>query len=130
MIDDEKIKIAANKFCDYGSILESGYRVDGFKKGACWAIKESLKDLWHPIDEEPTLVGEYIVVDILVEGKRKPLAQLYMGGEKPTRSIESFTWITDWKHFIKENDEVKFKGWYYFKDLIQNNYQTIKELED
>lgn len=53
MIDDEKIKIAANKFCDYGSILESGYRVDGFKKGAHWVIDEFLKDLWHPASEEP-----------------------------------------------------------------------------
>lgn len=53
MIDDEKIKIAANKFCDYGSILESGYRVDGFKKGVKWAIEALLKSLQHLAEEEP-----------------------------------------------------------------------------
>lgn len=53
MIDDKKIEITANKLCDYGSIHNSEYRIDGFKKGAKWAIKEFLKDLWHPIEEEP-----------------------------------------------------------------------------
>lgn len=53
MIDDKKINEAANKLCDYGSILSSGYRIDGFKKGAKWAINEFLKDLWHPIEEKP-----------------------------------------------------------------------------
>lgn len=53
MIDDKKIKEAANELCDYGSILSSGYRIDGFKKGVHWAINEFLKDLWHPASEEP-----------------------------------------------------------------------------
>ena len=53
MIDDKKINEAANKLCDYGSILSSGYRIDGFKKGAKWAINEFLKDLWHSIEEKP-----------------------------------------------------------------------------
>ena len=53
MIDDKKIEIAANKLCDYGSIHNSEYRIDGFKKGAKWAIKEFLKDLCHTIEEKP-----------------------------------------------------------------------------
>lgn len=53
MIDDKKINEAANKLCDYGSILSSGYRIDGFKKCAEWMQKEFLKDLWHPIKEKP-----------------------------------------------------------------------------
>lgn len=53
MIDDKKINEAANKLCDYGSILSSGYRIDGFKKGAHWAINKFLIDLWHPIEEKP-----------------------------------------------------------------------------
>lgn len=32
--------LAANKICDYGSIYDSKYRIDGFKKGANWAIQE------------------------------------------------------------------------------------------
>ena len=53
MIDDKKINEAANKLCDYGSILSSEYRIDGFKKGVKWAINDFLKDLLHPANEEP-----------------------------------------------------------------------------
>ena len=53
MINDEKIEVAANKLCDYDSIYNSEYRIDGFKKGAKWAIKQFLKDLCHSIEEEP-----------------------------------------------------------------------------
>ena len=45
IIDKEKIEKAANKFCDYGSVYDSGYRIDGFKKGANWAIQEINKIL-------------------------------------------------------------------------------------
>lgn len=52
MIDDKKIEEAA--FEEYplnsdGNIIGR----NGFKEGAKWAISESLKDLWHPISEEP-----------------------------------------------------------------------------
>ncbi len=40
IFDKEKIEKAANKICDYGSIYDSKYRIDGFKKGANWAIQE------------------------------------------------------------------------------------------
>ena len=40
VFDKEKIEKAANKICDYGSIYDSKYRIDGFKKGANWAIQE------------------------------------------------------------------------------------------
>lgn len=53
MIDEKKIEEAASKLCDYGSIHDSGYRIEGFKKGVNWAIEQFLKDLWHPISEEP-----------------------------------------------------------------------------
>lgn len=29
IIDKEKIEKAANKLCDYGSVYDSGYRIDG-----------------------------------------------------------------------------------------------------
>ena len=47
MIDDKKIEEAANELCDYGSIYDSKCRIDGFKKGANWAIQEILKNLQH-----------------------------------------------------------------------------------
>ena len=40
IIDKEKIEKAANKICDYDSIYDSERRIDGFKKGANWAIQE------------------------------------------------------------------------------------------
>ena len=48
MIDDDKIVKAASKLCDYGSIHDSEYRIEGFKKCAKWMQEEFLKDLWHP----------------------------------------------------------------------------------
>ncbi len=45
IIDKEEIEKAANKLCDYGSVYDSGYRIDGFKKGANWAIQEINKIL-------------------------------------------------------------------------------------
>lgn len=60
MIDDEKINEAASKLCDYGSVYNSEYRIDGFKKGAKWTINEFLKDLWHPASEEPIEFAEVL----------------------------------------------------------------------
>lgn len=59
MIDDKKIEEATR---DY--INKNGYFIKydedpcvdiefAYKEGAKWAISESLKDLWHPISEEP-----------------------------------------------------------------------------
>ena len=36
MIGDKKIKDAASKLCDYGSVYNSEYRIDGFMKCAKW----------------------------------------------------------------------------------------------
>lgn len=47
IIDSKKIEEAANELCDYGSIYDNECRIDGFKKGANWAIQEILKDLQH-----------------------------------------------------------------------------------
>ena len=60
MIDDDKIVKAASELCDYGSIHDSEYRIEGFKKCAKWMQEEFLKDLWHSASEEPKNL-EYIV---------------------------------------------------------------------
>ena len=52
MIDENKIENAATKICDYGSIFDSGFRIDGFKKGANWVMQEILKDLQHLKDKK------------------------------------------------------------------------------
>ena len=53
MIDDDKIVKAASELCDYGSIHDSEYRIEGFMKCAKWIQEEFLKDLWHSTKEEP-----------------------------------------------------------------------------
>ena len=54
MIDDKKIEEAANEYsqdnCGYSYDIE---KLLAFERGAKWAIDEFLKDLWHPISEEP-----------------------------------------------------------------------------
>lgn len=62
MLDDKKINEAANELCDYGSILSSGFRIDGFKKGVHWAISKFLKELWHPTEEIPE-IGKVIIME-------------------------------------------------------------------
>ena len=69
MIDDDKIVKAASKLCDYGSIHDSEYRIEGFKKCAKWIQEEFLKDLWHPASEIPSegkpLIVEYSITDTI-----------------------------------------------------------------
>ena len=60
MIDDDKIVKAASELCDYGSIHDSEYRIEGFKKCAKWMQEEFFKDLWHSASEEPKNL-EYII---------------------------------------------------------------------
>ena len=63
MIDDKKIEYAANKYIETeyarynsGEVEEEMICLmgkDSFKEGAKWAINEFLKNLWHPVSEEP-----------------------------------------------------------------------------
>lgn len=55
MIDKNKVKSAARGYCDatYGTLDRHPLIAEAFKEGANWAINEFLKDLWHPISEEP-----------------------------------------------------------------------------
>ena len=69
MIDDKKINRAAKILCDYGSIYDSEHRINGFKKGAKWAINEFLKNLWHPASEKPDIKQGECCVTCLVKFK-------------------------------------------------------------
>lgn len=55
MIDNKKIEDAAKSLRkDFNDDVTQGFLVEfGFEKGAKWAINEFLKDLWHPLSEEP-----------------------------------------------------------------------------
>ena len=93
--------------------------IDGFNAGAKWAINEFQMDLWHPMQEEPKLVGEEIIIDEFLEGMRYPMVQKYMVGVEFPPTIETIRWISNWDSFLSEIcDEVKMIRWCYFKDLL------------
>lgn len=133
MIDDKKIEeaatIASISDTEKGHVKngyvvsaladhENGYR-EGYIEGAKWAINEFQMDLWHPMQEEPKLVGEEIIIDEFLEGKRYPMVQKYMVGVEFPPTIETIRWISNWDSFLAEIcDEVKMIRWCYFKDLL------------
>lgn len=55
MIDDKKIEEGARYYCNnrYPASQDAPFIAEGFRHGAKWAVNEFLKDLWHPISEEP-----------------------------------------------------------------------------
>ena len=120
MIDEKKIAKAAFDLYQNSRLdFVSSETVEGFKQGAKWAINEFLKDLWHPMQEEPKLVGEEIIIEMFLKGKRHTIVLKYMVGEEvPIASLESVRWITDWNSFSQSRDNVIKYRWCYFKDLF------------
>lgn len=135
MIDDKKIEEAKEEIYEDRFLLngeevvfnndekeEMFYEGDikeAIGLGAKWAINELLKDLWHPMQEEPKLVGEEIIIDEFLEGKKYPMVQKYMVGVEFPPTIETIRWISNWDSFLSEIcDEVKMIRWCYFKDLL------------
>ncbi len=130
MIDKNKIAKAARKcLAAFRKANPDGYSssiidiesicLKNFKDGAKWAINEFQMDLWHPMQEEPKLVGEEIIIDEFLEGKRYPMVQKYMVGVEFPPTIETIRWISNWDSFLSEIcDEVKMIRWCYFKDLL------------
>ena len=55
MIDKDKIKSAAQGYCDatYGTLDDHPLIAEAFRQGANWAINEFLKNLWHPAWKKP-----------------------------------------------------------------------------
>ena len=86
--------------------------------GAKWAINEFLKDLWHPMEEEPKLVGEEIIIEMFLKSKRHTVVLEYMVGKEELISLESVRWITDWNSFIQPKENVIKYRWCYLKDLL------------
>ena len=104
MIDDKKIEIDARRYsevtdCDKQEALLE----EGFKDGAKWAINEFLKDLWHPVSEEP----EYDK-NILVQYTNYDLETDY--------EVDMNTNFTEWKQHAVS---YKFMKWCYIEDILQ-----------
>lgn len=63
MIDEKKIEEAKKSFIADKNILGVMAMNDlacGFKEGAKWGINEFIKDLWHPVSEEPREFAEVL----------------------------------------------------------------------
>lgn len=135
MIDDKKIEAAKEEIYEDRFLLNGeevvfnndekeemfyeGNIKEAIGLGAKWAINEFLKDLWHPMQEEPILVGEEIIIETFLEGKRHTIVQKYMVGVEFLHTIETIRWISDWDSFLAEIcDDVKMIRWCYFKDLL------------
>ena len=101
MIDNKKIETAASKLCDYGSIYDSGCRIDGFMKCAKWMQEEFLKDLWHPASEEPKDKSAILFRYTCSICKWGSLDEVY---------------ADDWKQTVKE---LGITRWLYISDLLK-----------
>ena len=109
MIDDDKIVKAASELCDYGSIHDSEYRIEGFKKCAKWMQEEFLKDLWHPANEKPNIKQGECSVTCLVKFKNgsTELCVYFRNSEG---------WVCD--DMSPKDFKRYFKGWLYIDDLL------------
>lgn len=105
MIDKDKIKSAAQGYCDatFGTLDTNPFIAEAFRQGAHWAINEFLENLWHSANEEPILRnGKCLVV--------------YNSGEIDIFKIS----------FVYEmlsnygKDSMGWKCWAYVLDLFQN----------
>ena len=105
MIDKNKIKSAAQGYCDatYGTLNTNPFIAEAFRKGANWAINESLKDLWHPNTEEPDKRKS----DIITIGSYNYISIHFKG---------SFIWKEEsWRHSISRCQITK---WAYLSDIL------------
>lgn len=101
MIDDKKIEAAAKQHSEESYIsdyFQACYK-DAFMEGAKWMQEEFLKDLWHPVSEEPKKGRVFLYKTIF---KGYGLNKIIDGNE--------------WKYIIKYK---KATQWLYIDDLLQ-----------
>ena len=115
MIDDNKIKSAAQGYCDatYGTVDDNPFIAEAFRKGAKWAINKFLKDLWHDAKEEPYTN----LSPILLDGRDREGRQIVK-----TSFFRSGYW----------NKTVEYYGiirWLYIDDLFPEEEEEEEEEE-
>ena len=71
MINDKKIKSAAQGYCDatYGTLNEHPLIIEAFEQGVNWAIQQFLKDLWHSPNEIPEIGRMFIMENHYCDGR-------------------------------------------------------------
>lgn len=111
MLDDNKIKSAAQGYCDatYGTIEDIPFITEAFRKGAKWAINEFLKSLWHPNTEEP-------------DKSKSDIITLGFYNDAYLQFKESIIWNKElWRHSISRNHIIK---WAYLSDILPKEEDT------
>lgn len=120
MIDDDKIVKAASELCDYGSIHDSEYRIEGFKKCAKWMQEEVLKDLWHSANEEPKSNSNILIkikaykLVLYPEGKKEDICGYFY-------KVIEYDKKDKWKLTELEKEyqcNLKVIEWLYISDLL------------
>lgn len=124
MIDDKKIKAAANKhieaeYARYNSGEVEDEMIclrgkDSFKEGAKWAINEFLKDLWHSYNEVPTRKDKDILQ--FFESYSADSEDDYDEYFELAHTREGFTQET-WEDFMNIGGTPSM--WLYIEDLFQ-----------
>ena len=104
MIDDKKIEEAAQAICfDDKMSYDSYCKIEGFRKGANWAINEFLKNLWHPNTEEP-------------DKSKSDIITLGFDNDAYLQFKESVLWNKEsWRHSISRCQIIK---WAYLSDIL------------
>lgn len=103
MIDNKKIEEVARRYCKVTDCKkEKALLEEGFKEGAHWAINELLKDLWHPVSEEP-------------EYDKKILVQYTNYDLETDYEVDMNTPFTEWKQHAVS---YKFMKWCYIEDIL------------
>ena len=126
MIDEKKIEEAARQhmikeYCNNGdwsfpcktADIKSQCE-DDFKSGACWAMQEFLKDLWHPVSEEPD-VRHKTIICLYKDGDISQDYEVY--DEATTHDTSHWLGVTEfnWEEYAKEEEIDK---WCYRSDLL------------
>lgn len=108
MIDDKKIDIAARAQVLSKHINETSYfqlrSIEDFKDGARWAINEFLKDLWHPVSEEPREFAE-----VLAEAKITESIKTYISFKRNDALF---------KNWDAYSSGANITRWLYIDDLL------------
>lgn len=104
MIDDKKIEEAAQAICfDDKMSYDSYCKIEGFRKGAEWAINELFKNLWHQNTEEP-------------DKSKSDIITLGFENDAYLQFKESVLWNEEsWRHSISRCQIIK---WAYLSDIL------------
>lgn len=118
MIDDKKIEEAAQAICfDDKMSYDSYCKIEGFRKGAEWAINEFLKDLWHPASEIPTKPNASILAKAIYDTEEDTLLKypFYYTTYTPPCDMYSKKPSEVWN---KANSNLGTSDWLYIDDLL------------